>query len=265
MIEYWNERWWLFDYLCQKTFRSLVFHNLVPEDQIKKISDYIALSPHSNDIRLLDSFIELSSQECLKRIKDKDVFISWLPRQDEDIIRGFLQQIREGTIQGFLSEQVIEQSLRSIGLERVINLIPWGDKIDCLPKSLFIKLIAIVSILSESNSVDYETFGGYWTWGEGMKNEKTAVITYLNRDYSVDIYVEANRYQLVSSNLGDFQKALRPHLNDGIKSPFSLSIQGQTYLISILCQNSSNVNYIRLLTVNGLHERRLISREVYGD
>ena len=242
LIEYWNEH-------------GLSLVSGIPGS----VADYIATSPLSSEKLLLETFLKTSNQKCLIRVKDLSIFYTWLPYQ-KNLIYDYIHQVCSNNVQSHLSEQLLEQSLRVIGLDNIERYVSVS-KANCLPKALMINLFVSVTIRSEIQKDEVHTYGGHWTWDEGMKGEESEILTYLHKEYDAEVFIEASKHSFVLPYLQDFKEGLRSHLDNGVvESIFAFSFQYRCdYLVSITLQDSSQNNYVRLFAINGLHEKILLT------
>lgn len=173
------------------------------EKFLSEIAAYISNSQTASDYLKFTTFVEAKNIDCLLNIKDKDFhfYSSWIAKQSDRFISEFLGQSQH------IPPKAIIDIIQKVGYERIANICNEYRHVlndISISQDFFndfgINLIAIVDVLSEDYSSESRWVGGYWTWGEGMKNEDIETETYLSIHYSFNLYVRSEHTQSISIN-----------------------------------------------------------------
>ena len=160
----------------------------------KEVSDYIANSHFSSDQLRLWTFIETSNILCFNHIEDKSLFNTWLPKQSDYFLYRFFEHNKD------VPERIITDLYSTLGASRVAQIASkYGNSVlRGIPVSMIIRINVGLELRNEVERTESSGYyGGYWTWGEGMKNEKYDVYTYKDRLYLAVISVDYEHYTLV--------------------------------------------------------------------
>lgn len=210
-----------------------------------KLEEFIYLSPSSNDYLLLYTFVMTSNSSVFERIKDKSICYTWLPNQDNEFIQKFMR------IAQYVSDDILVKTVDTIGVTRLADIarLNGSDYINNLPSSKVINIFAKINTVDETEFSNIVSYGGYWTWGEGMKNERYKTEHYLIKKYGYKVFVDSLYYDYLFNNIPNLLKAtiseriqycLREKLTWDV---FPSSICGKDFLFNLTISESVGDDY----------------------
>lgn len=175
----------------ESTFTRLALFNKIPNRQslYSQLANSIAFSNRANDYLLLISSLVANNCTCFQNIKDYSICYSWFAKQDK-ILLFFLRNFIY--VSSKCSISVLKQTLASITAPRVVQFIGCRqDVFECLPKEMFVDLkVSINTTIETEVKEETDWHGGYFTWGEGMKNEHYEIYTYLKKEYVAHYFID---------------------------------------------------------------------------
>ena len=210
-----------------------------------KLEEFISLSPSANDYLLLYTFVMTSNSSVFERIKDKSICYTWLPNQDNEFIQKFMR------IAQYVSDDILVKTVDTIGVTRLADIarLNGSDYINNLPSSKVINIFAKINTVDETEFSNIVSYGGYWTWGEGMKNERYKTEHYLIKKYGYKVFVDSLYYDYLFNNIPNLLKAtiseriqycLREKLTWDV---FPSSICGKDFLFNLTISESVGDDY----------------------
>jgi hypothetical protein len=224
------------------------------------------MNPNSNDYLLLHSFIFLADPEFFCRIKDKSIFISWLPKSDYYSLRAFVKVCH------YLPEDLLLKTIETIGLNKIVRLYQYdGLDLNVFPQQIVVRLYAKVITYNSIESTEWETVesGGHFTWGEGWQESYTTYKnTYIDKDCAYDLYAETNSFDIIKQSLSigkvEIDKQVRSCIEQ--KKASCLFVEAanekQVFLSLELHETTPGLNYIHLFTGTRQTIRIISKREV---
>ena len=217
MLEYWNRIIEL-DKNPFSIYGLTMYNSRFSDDKIiipKDVSDYIANSSISSDKLRLWAFIETSNLICFNQIEDMSLFNTWLPKQGDYCLFNFLEHFK------VLPKSIISGLCLTLGASRVAQIASkYGSSIlQGIPSSMFIRINVDLDLRSEVDRTETSgLYGGHWTWGEGMKNEKYDIRTYKDRLYFAKISVDQEHYMLVKEYYFNRENDIQKHIRACIEN-----------------------------------------------
>ena len=171
----------------------------------KEVGAYVASSEQASDDLRFVMFCKSGSIKCLATLPDAYFMIS-AGKHSDYILRQFISRIWD------VPKNISDDVFRAFGAKRILpisqNILPFRflsqqnqcegigcsynplDVFDILPKDMALTISVNISIIAESKRTEVTgPYGGYWTWGEGMKHEKYDTDTYLDRTFSYVTHV----------------------------------------------------------------------------
>ena len=112
-----------------------------------------------------------------------------------------------------------------------------------------INIFAKINTVDETEFSNIVSYGGYWTWGEGMKNERYKTEHYLIKKYGYKVFVDSLYYDYLFNNIPNLLKAtiseriqycVREKLTWDV---FPSSICGKDFLFNLTISESVGDDY----------------------
>lgn len=214
-----------------------------------RVGSFIADSTASGDALLFLAFLTMSKPSCYDRIKDRSICSALLPKMDCAYIRKYLSSAK------LIPRQEFIESAKAIGLSRIADIVgPYDSDITKgFPNELILNIIAVLQKLSEETKREQSGwYGGYFTWGEGMKHQRYNECTYIIRKYRTAYYVEnSNSTRLNEENLRAQITVFREQLKKCQEASknrilFVISIDGEDFLVVLYLQDTVDNSFYKI-------------------
>ena len=223
MVEYWNKQVLLIEedgiysvYSVPKDKKRYHLSITIPNS----VSTYIATS-NANDYLLLATFLETSNVDCFNRVKDKALITSWLPKLNDNYIFRFIE------LRDCVPQELMSNFFLKIGPARLSKVAMGRDTsfVNLVPNSMKVSLYVVLELHKEEQiTEESDWYGGYWTWGEGMKHQKYDIYTYLARDYYTTVYVCSDCNESMVAELSNNDKLIIDHIRTLVESKNTIAV-----------------------------------------
>lgn len=133
----------------------------------------------------------------------------------------------------------------------------------------------IVNVITLSEKEEQESsrlYGGYWTWGEGMRHQLYDVTTYQIKQYTAIVYCDSNHYHILY-NINNTKSVLLEMIKGCIQHQKSSGIfvhrfNDKDYFITLDLKSDSELRvspeqFIKLFTATEQQDRILIKVDTY--
>lgn len=265
MIEFWNKSACNLPMDSHSYTTSRDNHNdiRIPSGVV----DYIVNSALSNDYLLLVVFIQSANPICYQAIKDKSIICTWLPKLGDDYVYHFLchyKNIPDNVLSGFYD---------AVGVPRLVSAAAFSllwEMYERIPSVIKVSIVAILHFEKEDEFTERsDWYGGYWTWGEGMKHQKYDINTYKRKYYSITVSVNSPLDTMSMNSLRKSKDTIEKFVKECVdkhqsNTLFSCPVMGR-YSIVFLSINDLPSDNSAVLFYGNLQVNELINSEVVID
>lgn len=267
VIEYWNQEILNLEPISYPPYYDTI-RSYKPRIKIpREIADYIASSSLSNDYLLLWAFVETANPDCFNHIKDKGVIKNWLPKLSDNYVYQFI------SYNAIIPKEIITDFCTTLGASRLVKILPqFGDSFwDIIPDAIKVYVNANLALLKEEQTTESsDWYGGYFTWGEGMKHQKYDIYTYNLKSFTVSVFAVPERSNFsFLTYLKRQREALTTSIRNCIeqkasKATFLLQADREEIVVCLSTTDSAKEDGV-LLFRQPLQAKLLISTETIQD
>ena len=183
------------------------------EEKKRSFISYVLSTGKANYIFILALFLWSHESRCLEYVQDREEFSSIIYNEIDYVKKMFYSAIE------YVPEMLAKYVLLKNGPKNILRSV-YADKalkmkvFERFPKEYVITLTAYIGVISENKRVETsDWYGGYWTWGEGMKHEKYDTTTVLDLEYNCCVVTNSS----LSQKLGSITDEVKTLIQNGVE------------------------------------------------
>lgn len=183
------------------------------EEKKRSFISYVLSTGKANYIFILALFLWSHESRCLEYVQDREEFSSIIYNEIDYVKKMFYSAIE------YVPEMLAKYVLLKNGPKNILRSV-YADKalmmkvFERFPKEYVITLTAYIGVISENKRVETsDWYGGYWTWGEGMKHEKNDTTTVLDLEYNCCVVTNSS----LSQKLGSITDEVKTLIQNGVE------------------------------------------------